>query len=57
MTWNHRDRVTRTRSGGMGTIRLFPDAEPGEATGEVQWDDSAVADELDHVAHDLTRAN
>lgn len=39
-----------------GTVKLFPDAEPGTARGEIRWDDCFVADELDLVLDKLVPA-
>jgi hypothetical protein len=51
------DRVRHRDWNTTGTVRLFSAAEPGEAAGEVQWDDSVVACELDLVADRLDPLN
>lgn len=49
--FKHGQRVRSTQHGTTGTVRVFElsDAERAEgcAAGEVQWDGSIVADELD----------
>lgn len=59
-TFHDGDRVqhdTWTDGAGRpmtGRVRLFPDAEPGTAAGEVRWGGSFVADELLLVEDNLT---
>lgn len=37
----------------QGTVHVFADAAPDEASAEVRWDGTCVADELDLVADDI----
>jgi hypothetical protein len=47
MEFNDGDRVRHIDWGNTGTVRLFPDAGPDEAQGEVRWDGSFVASRLE----------
>lgn len=54
--WNHGDRVTHNRWGSTGTVHTNSAAQPDEASAEVRWDGTCVADDLDLVANDLNPA-
>ncbi|UJW36932.1 hypothetical protein L3Q67_45030 (plasmid) [Saccharothrix sp. AJ9571] len=51
------ERVRHTKWGSVGTVHLWESdpKEPDAAAGEVRWDGSSVADELELVAAHLVR--
>ncbi|WP_027935488.1 hypothetical protein [Amycolatopsis thermoflava] len=58
--FEHGDRVRDTRDGSLGTVVLFEGPRVDEdgnelAAGEVRWDGSFVADELELAAPHLVR--
>lgn len=56
MLFEQGQRVQHATDGSVGTVHLFPDAEPGTASGEVRWDGDGqfqFADQLELVADQL----